>query len=382
MYAYFEGRHYWDGLLGFRLGRQYQIDALGWWSFDGGLVRLDAPGVLGFELYAGFEQRGIGPLLGSNRYEADGVLRGRRGALEQSEWPVFLEQKRLAPAYGASVQALGLGAAQLRLSYRRIVNRDRVLTSPFPDADGNFEKIASDRTSLEKAAVSVALPWANAAMFDGDLVYDLFQRRLSEATLAADWFVTDRTVLGLGYEYFIPTFDGDSIFNWFVQGPSESVELRMSSQLSEQVDVAMRSGLRFFRVSGDVDALEDGTEASVDHFMFGDLRYRLPASDIGLQTEGHWGNTGHRVGGNLTTTRRFYEGYYDALLVLSLYDFSDELRRERDALSAGYVVGGGVAPEVMQTVRSRLGFQWEHLHSRLFGHRFRALITLNITEFL
>src|SRR5262245_13278770 len=32
MYAYLEGRNYLDGYVGFRLGRQYTIDALGLWS--------------------------------------------------------------------------------------------------------------------------------------------------------------------------------------------------------------------------------------------------------------------------------------------------------------------------------------------------------------
>jgi len=36
MMAYVEGAGYAGGLLGFRLGRQYVVDPLGWWSFDGG----------------------------------------------------------------------------------------------------------------------------------------------------------------------------------------------------------------------------------------------------------------------------------------------------------------------------------------------------------
>src|SRR5262249_53370925 len=34
MYAYLDGERYFNGYLGFRLGRQYVVDALGWWSFD------------------------------------------------------------------------------------------------------------------------------------------------------------------------------------------------------------------------------------------------------------------------------------------------------------------------------------------------------------
>jgi hypothetical protein len=48
MVAYVEGRRYLDGHLGFRLGRQYVVDALGWWSLDGALLRVDTPVHLAF----------------------------------------------------------------------------------------------------------------------------------------------------------------------------------------------------------------------------------------------------------------------------------------------------------------------------------------------
>src|SRR5258708_25558872 len=38
MYGYVEGRRFLKGWLGFKLGRQYVTDALGWWSFDGAEV--------------------------------------------------------------------------------------------------------------------------------------------------------------------------------------------------------------------------------------------------------------------------------------------------------------------------------------------------------
>ena len=40
MYGYVEGRNVAHGLLGFKIGRQYITDGLGWWGFDGGLVQI------------------------------------------------------------------------------------------------------------------------------------------------------------------------------------------------------------------------------------------------------------------------------------------------------------------------------------------------------
>src|SRR6185295_20359055 len=99
MMAYVEGRGYADGLVGFRLGRQYVVDALGFWSFDGGLVRLTTPAYFTVEGYGGFEQRGGLPLLATSRFEADGVYRGDRTSMGLVTWPAYLDEARLAPAY-------------------------------------------------------------------------------------------------------------------------------------------------------------------------------------------------------------------------------------------------------------------------------------------
>ena len=87
------------------------------------------------------------------------------------------------------------------------------------------------------------------------------------------------------------------------------------------------------------------------------------------------GKRGHRVGGDVTTTKEFDNGYYDALVVLSVYDWADELRPNRDATSFTYVLGGGVTP----FDRTRFGVEWEHSMNRLVGQRFRVLATLDLT---
>jgi len=56
MYAYVEGRRFLKGVLGFKVGRQYVTDALGWWSFDGGQVRVTTPAYFALEAYGGLER--------------------------------------------------------------------------------------------------------------------------------------------------------------------------------------------------------------------------------------------------------------------------------------------------------------------------------------
>lgn len=373
MYAFLEGRHYLDGVLGFRLGRQYQMDTLGFWSFDGALVRLDAPGIVGVELYAGFEQRDGMYLLATSRYEADGVLRGDRGDLEENEWPFYLDQSKPAPAYGASLQTLALGFLQARVSYRKVLNRDRVLVSPFADAQGNFRTVADTRTSTEQAGASLFLQDAELGSVTGDVVYDVYLRRVSDVRSSLDWYASDSTVLGVGYDYNVPSFDADSIFNWFVSKPSQTAEIRASSFVTPRFDVAGRAGVRVSEV--------EPTGLFVDQLASLNTRYRWAHTQLMLDGLGEWGDTGHRIGGNITTRREYLGGYYDSVVVLSVYDWSDALRPQRDATGVSYVLGGGVSPVIAGVTRARLGMEWEHAMNRLFGHQFRFLVSLNLSVF-
>ncbi len=108
MYAYVEGRRFVKGLIGFKLGRQYVTDALGWWSFDGGLLRVTTPAYFAVEGYGGLEVRGGMPLSGSTgRWEADGVWRGDRSGMDPTQYPSF-QQADVAPAMGFALETTGV----------------------------------------------------------------------------------------------------------------------------------------------------------------------------------------------------------------------------------------------------------------------------------
>ena len=81
------------------------------------------------------------------------------------------------------------------------------------------------------------------------------------------------------------------------------------------------------------------------------------------------------AGGDVTTRKFFDGGFYDMLVVSSLYDWSDALRPERDAASFSYVLGGGMTP----FESTRFGLEWEHSMNRLVGQRFRVLATLELS---
>lgn len=387
MYAYLEGQSWFGGLVGFRAGRQYVSDSLGWWSFDGGLVRLTTPAYFAAEVYGGFEQRGGLPImLGTERFAADGVYRGDRADLEYNQYPFYLEESKLAPAYGFALESAGLHWAQARLSYRKVINRDRVLVSPFADAGGGLQYVSGDRVSSERLGSSLRLSDEDVGAVRGSLVYDFYNQLVSERALALDWYTTERVTLGAEYDYYYPTFDGDSIFNWFSHQGMTTLLGRAEWRPVGRFDVALSGGIKVFETEGvpGTYAERELAGSSPDRDATGRMtdglgrlsgRYRWSDGSVRLTGMTEAGERGHRVGGDATGTQTFDNGLYDTLLVLSLYDWEDGLRPDRSATSATYVVGGGISP----FDETRLGVEWEHTANRLVGQRYRLLATVDFT---
>jgi hypothetical protein len=384
MYAYLDGQRYFGGLVGFRLGRQFVTDVLGWWSFDGALVSLDTPAFLRVEAYAGLEQRSGLPLLGTPRYQADGVARGSRDGLSNEQWTSFLEQSRVAPAVGIALATTDLGWLDARITYRRVTNRDAVLVSPFAGPDGGFTYTSGDRVSTERFGAAARIEDFDYGAVFASAVYDVYTAATSEAEAGVDAYVTDRVTLGADYEYYLPTFDGDSIFNWFERAAQTSVTGRADVRFSRRLDAALRGGVRIFEAleeSRELAASGQAAPATSDVDVIGSIGggYRWNDGSVSLRSVLETGERGHRVGGDVTTRKTYEAGYYDTLVVLSLYDWKDSLRPDRYATSFSYVLGGGISPGIDVLNTARLGIEWEHAMNRLVGHSYRVLATLDFS---
>lgn len=384
MTAYVEGRRYFGGLFGFRLGRQYVMDALGFWSFDGGLVRLTTPVHFNVEAYGGFEQRGGLPMLATSRFEADGVYRGDRTSLGVNVWPSYLDEAKLAPAYGVAVESSGLDFLATRLTYRKVIDRDVVLVSPFPDATGAFTRLTGDRVSTERLGWAATATATDLGSTRAELVYDLYARRLSGAAGSLDWFATHDLDIGGDYDYFVPTFDGDSIWNWFAHFGTTTVRGRGRWNASRHWTFAATGGARRYVTEGDPAARgvnPSETASLVDLLGTLEATFKQPEFRSGLRLTDESGDRGVRTGADLTLQRFFDRGTWEANGIVSVYRFDDPLRENaagapiRDATSLTYVVGGGYHPVPV----FRAGAEWEHSMNDLVGHRFRALLTLALT---
>jgi hypothetical protein len=384
MYAYLEGQRYANGYVGFRLGRQYVFDTLGFWSFDGGLVTLSTPANLLFEAYAGLEQRGGGlPTFGTRRFESQGVYRGDRSGYDDAYYPLFLDESKVAPAAGVAVEASGFGILHSRLSYRKVINRDTVNVSPFLDLGGGQSFLSGNRTSSERLGYSLRAASAELGALNGSVVYDFYNQIFSQYAASADAYVSSRVTVGVSFDRYTPTFDGDSIFNWFSHSPTTSALGRAEVRFSRRLSANLSGGTRWFETEGHSSTYAKNPDASQTGRLFdlsldGGARYDYGRGDVSFRAGGETGKRGHRLGGDITGRRRF-GARYDAMCLLSLWDWSDPLRSDRDATSFGYVLGAGVTPGPNFFARSRFGLELEHDMNRLVGQRFRALLTLDLT---
>ena len=366
MMAYVEGMGYAGGVLGFRLGRQYVIDPLGFWSFDGGMVRVTTLAHFMVESYGGAEQRGDPTMLSTSRFEADGVWRGPRRGMEDGLQPAFLAETRLAPAYGFSVATTGLDFLDARVTYRKVVYRDTVVVSPFPDVLGRYQEVGGNRVSTEKVGGALVATAPGVGSVRGDAVYDALVRKPSAYSVQLQSSALPSLDVAADLGYFLPTFDGDSIFNWFSHMGTTTLDGRVRWQTTRKVSFAASGGVRRFDSSGatlyDVLGSIDGV-------------YRSAGETARLRAMDEHGERGRRRGTDVSFLRRFVSGAYEAGATLSLYGWTDTLRRTNSATSFTYVLTGGYRP----FPRTRVGVEWEHTMSELVGQRLRVLCTVDLT---
>jgi hypothetical protein len=409
MYAYVEGRSLLKGWLGFRAGRQYVVDTLGWWSFDGALARVTTPFYVQAEVYAGFEQRGGLPL-STSRFERPGVWRGNHvgfgTAADQpsvTDYPSY-QYTQMAPAFGVNLESNGPSWIHGKLSYRRVFNRGTSVTQQFPDVEGGYRTVNGTRVSQDRLGYSLDLNKSSLGAIRGNFVYDLYNQRFASFNAAAELYAGARTTIGADVDYFVPTFDADSIFNWFTHNPMTSITARVSSRPTQRFDFSASGGVRLWQTEGDASTFgtaecaasglcsgdQEIDPATAQPFIRADVnratatvidamgnlagRYRFGTADLGLRGMLQAGSRGHRGGVDVNGEKRFDGGRYLTLARMSVYNWDDPLRPDRGATSFGYVLGAGVRPVKQADVR----VEWEHDMNRIVGQRFRFLAVLNL----
>jgi hypothetical protein len=385
MYGYVEGRRFFDGYLGFKLGRQYVTDALGWWSFDGGEVKVTTPVFFAVEAYGGLEVRGGMPL-STPRFERDGIWRGDRSGFDPTLYPSF-QPSDVAPAFGAAIESAGFTWLHGRLTYRRVYNTGSSNVSDF--ASGFTTPVSYDgtRISSERLGYAFDASLMNVGGLKGGLAYDLYLSKFASVYASIDAFVTQRLTLSLDYDFYQPTYDADSIWNFFASEPMNDFGLRGVYDVTDQLSVSASGHARMYnlRTTPDSTNASPNITNTINPNYYpsngtpfdegGSLaaRYKFGEGVYGLRGSGNFGDGGDRVGGDvygerIVETRYIFSGR------ASLWQWNDKLRPDRDAASFGYVAGVGY--QLAQ--RSRAMFEFDHNMNRLVGQRFRAMLWLTV----
>jgi hypothetical protein len=270
LYAYVDVKGLADGHLDLRVGRQLKVDALDWFAMDGVTARINTPAHFAIEAFGGLRVRDSSPL-GSYQVELDGTtgadcreyVEGYYGlGIGHGSWQIIdrtqplTDQPRfddtgycpqrdaLMPTYGAAIETSGLRSIYARVVYRRSESEtpDGMYDAPCP---------ASDTRCLQNVGFypnewGQAPPWGVneervaatlRAMIDWDggraqaspyasIRYNLLVGLIDQADFGvrlrwSDWWVEPQAT------YFVPTFDGDSVFN--VMGMLPSTEGRLAA---------------------------------------------------------------------------------------------------------------------------------------------------------
>ncbi len=428
MYGYVEGRNLFNGVLDFKVGRQYTTNVLGWWSFDGALVHVTTPFFFALEAYGGLEQRGGLPL-STARFETQGVWRGGHGGAlgdDAARYPSY-QFAAAAPAFGVALESSGPNWIHGRLDYRRVYNLGDAFTGQFGfpntfDANGapvpgsgGFEKVSGLRISSDRVGYALTAFLSDIGALRGGFVYDLYYGHLSRGYGSLDIYAGKRATLGLDGEYFWPTFDADSIFNWFTHDPNATALARVAARPTDRIDITAQAGAKLWLTEGDpaswraaqcnaaglntaelVDTvcarygLDPSSGAAHDYTRADENRASHVSPDLlanfagsyawtsgfaGLRGSVQTGfgdvsqNRGRRVGGQLSATQAIVPGVFWIRGRVSTYEWHDPARPDRDATSFGYVV----APEVQPVQFGKIRVEWEHETNRLVGQRFRLL---------
>ncbi|HVJ92852.1 MAG TPA: hypothetical protein VM580_23790 [Labilithrix sp.] len=388
MYGYLEGRRFFDGVLGFRLGRQYVVDALGWWSFDGGQIKVTTPYYFAIEVYGGAEQRG-GLTLSSSRFERDGVWRGDRSGYERdpSLYPSF-QPSNIAPAIGAAIESAGVTWLHARLTYRRVYNTGTSTVAQFASGLRDAPTYDGMRISQERIGYAIDATSATLGGVKAGFAYDLYVQQMANVFASLDWFTRPNLTLSIDYDYFRPTFDADSIWNFFMAMPMNDLGIRASWSPTARIDVAGSLRARAFTVQTEpeqglssptspngLSATNEYPANSIDPMGGGNLslRWHFGEGHLGARGAADVARSGNRIGLDVYGERTL-ETRYVLSARTGVWHWNDELRSDRDATNFGYVLGAGYK----MFPRSLVLADFQHDMNRIAGQRFRAMLWLTL----
>jgi hypothetical protein len=159
----------------------------------------------------------------------------------------------------------------------------------------------------------------------------------------------------------VPTFDADSIWNFFLAEPMNDLGVRASWDATRHWAFAAGARARAFSVqtaNENVGTIPGSSATSPNGLAAANY---FPSSSLDVMG-----------GGNLSARWHFGEGILSARA--GVWQWDDKLRTDRDAVSFQYVLGAGYN----LWSRSRVFADFEHDMNRISGQRFRGMLWLSL----
>jgi len=322
LYGYAEIAGIADDRVGLRVGRVPFDDGWGSSALDGGAIRVELPQPIAISAAAGVRVRMSSPL-GLSSYELDGTagaacneyvetaiagtgtwkLIDRNRQIQGSRFSSDLEfcpqREQLQPTIAVSVATSRLRRFGAELGYRRTWSGTVGLIGPAnrldftdaglypnefgqaPDSGVNEERIhARVHGTWERDGLAIG-PYANARV---SLLHAALDRFDAGVKLAKGAHSLEPSV-----EYFLPTFDGDSIFNVFSIEPT--TDLRLRYRHAGSLRATASTWVRRYRHEDAISSVAGGVDAGVERIFTPRWRGRADA----LWDDGYGGR---RLGGS------------------------------------------------------------------------------------
>lgn len=210
------------GFIDLKLGRQFHLDPMDFYGFDGLHARFKTPFHVAFEVLGGRRQSGL-----YNSYFADApifLLQGSDNTDSKLGW---------MPMVGVAAETTGLSFLRLRVAYRAVWHMidandpGLVYGDAMADAEsaGGSLDIPSNALNAEKLSAHATMTlWKKRLQLYGGMRYNLLTMRLDEAQGGVG-FRYKKARIRAEYVIDSPDFDGDSIFNIFNTQAYQEVRL-------------------------------------------------------------------------------------------------------------------------------------------------------------
>src|SRR5262249_33458050 len=140
--------------------------------------------------------------------------------------------------------------------------------------------------------------------------YDLYLSRVTQIYASLDGYIGQKLTLSLDYDFYQPTFDADSIWNFFAGEPMNDFGVRANLDATDKLSLAAGGHARVYNVEtapiNDRPSTNISTAFNPNYYPSngtpfdagGNLsaRYRWGEGVVGVRSSANFGSGGDRAG--------------------------------------------------------------------------------------